>query len=108
MQVLILSRCVSYHLELAVTVQLFTTTSQTSFALGRPDGLGSDVFHTCHIPGSQDVSNDNGPVEDSSLQILPIMVSFSRIMRRVATELYAVQDPLSVRFGKIDVLDRDL
>ncbi|KIX05122.1 uncharacterized protein Z518_05994 [Rhinocladiella mackenziei CBS 650.93] len=82
---------------------------QTSFALGRPDGLGLDVFHTCLFPGSQKVTpQDIGMPEDRGLQILPVMVSFSRIMRHVASDLYATQDPVAVKCGKIAILEHEL
>jgi len=79
-----------------------TNTSQTSFALGRPDGLGADAFHTCHVPGlSSGTPQSDESNNDASIQILPIMVPFSRVMRRVGSDLYATQYPLAIRLQKV-------
>ncbi|OQV10195.1 Fungal specific transcription factor domain-containing protein isoform 1 [Cladophialophora immunda] len=88
---------------------LYCLDVQTSFALGRPDGLGPDAFHTCYIPGSSSSTpQDAGNNEDASIQILPAMVSFSRVMRRVGSELYATQYSLVARLKKVVDLAHDL
>ncbi|OAL20631.1 hypothetical protein AYO22_08640 [Fonsecaea multimorphosa] len=88
---------------------LYCLDVQTSFALGRPDGLGPDAFHTCSIPGSSSgTPQDAGSNDDASIQILPTMVAFSRVMRRVGSDLYATHYPLVTRLQKAVDLAREL
>ncbi|EXJ56246.1 uncharacterized protein A1O5_12702 [Cladophialophora psammophila CBS 110553] len=88
---------------------LYCLDVQTSFALGRPDGLGPDAFHTCWIPGSSNSASQDAEIDgDASIQILPAMVAFSRVMRRVGSELYATQYPLPIRLQKVVDLAREL
>lgn len=69
---------------------------QTSFALGRPDSLGPDEYHTQTIPGSTGLYRTNNSTTGSQvLQIIPCMVDLSRIMRRVSLLLYTI--PCSTR-----------
>ena len=77
---------------------MLTVDRQTSFALGRPDCLGADSFHTCSIPEA----------EAPGGCILPTMVSFSRIMRRTGSDLDAYRESLSVGLQKVVVLDHEL
>ena len=52
--------------------------SEISFALGRPDTLGLDIFHNRRLPSV------NGP--ESS--IISVMVDFARIIRTVSVDIY--------------------
>lgn len=64
---------------------------QTSFALGRPDSLGPDEYHTQIIPGSAaSYGTDHLNSGPQMLQIIPCMVELSRTMRRVSLLLYTV------------------
>ena len=49
-----------------------------SFLLGRPDTLGQDEYHNRAMP----------PVDDSEHAIIPVMVQFGRITRRVSIRVY--------------------
>jgi hypothetical protein len=49
-----------------------------SFSVGRPDTLGMDEYHNL-LPPDRD---------DSEYAMIPCMVEFSRIIRRVSVEIY--------------------
>lgn len=49
-----------------------------SFLLGRPDTLGQDEYHNRAMP----------PIDHSEYAIIPVMVQFGRIMRRVSIKVY--------------------
>lgn len=57
---------------------LYSLEMELSFALGRPDTLGLDEYHDRPLP----------PVEDSEFAIIPLMVDFARIVRRIAIGIY--------------------
>lgn len=52
--------------------------SEMSFSLGRPDTLGLDEYHNRRLPD----------VDDTEYAIIPYMVDFSRIIRKVAVHIY--------------------
>lgn len=56
-----------------------------SFALGRPDTLGMDEYHNRHLP----------ECDDSMYAIIPCMVGFARIIRRVSLEVYHSKESLA-------------
>ena len=56
-----------------------------SFLLGRPDTLGQDEYHNRAMP----------PIDDSEYAIIPVMVQFGRIMRKVSIKVYHSQLPPS-------------
>ncbi|GAM88144.1 hypothetical protein ANO11243_061750 [Dothideomycetidae sp. 11243] len=79
--------------------------SQTSFALGRPDSLGADGFHNQPLPSAflkQPMS------ETHVLHIVPQMVSLSRIMRKVAHELFVQPRETHERLLRAQDLDNEL
>lgn len=49
-----------------------------SFSLGRPDSLGLDEYHNRNLPKAN----------DTEYAIIPCMVDFSRIVRKVAIQIY--------------------
>lgn len=49
-----------------------------SFLLGRPDTLGQDEYHNRAMPS----------IDDSEYAIIPAMVQFGRVMRRVSIKVY--------------------
>ena len=49
-----------------------------SFSLGRPDTLGLDEYHNRNLPTAN----------DTEYAIIPCMVDFGRIVRKVAIEIY--------------------
>lgn len=57
---------------------LYSLEMELSFALGRPDTLGLDEYHDRPLP----------PVDDSEFAIIPLMVDFARIVRRIAIGIY--------------------
>jgi Fungal specific transcription factor domain len=57
---------------------LYSLEVEMSFALGRPDTLGMDDYHNRRLP----------PIDDSETAILPCMVEFARITRKVSVAIY--------------------
>ncbi|KIW10076.1 hypothetical protein PV08_11036 [Exophiala spinifera] len=49
-----------------------------SFSVGRPDTLGMDEYHTRSLP----------EVDESEYAIIPLMVDFGRILRRISIDIY--------------------
>lgn len=76
---------------------------QTSFALGRPDSLGSDGYHTQSIPGTRSNADSTKHV---LLRIVPCMIDLSRMIRRVAIDIYA--QPSNERLFQAQKFDAEL
>ncbi|KAH9211559.1 hypothetical protein DL95DRAFT_234397, partial [Leptodontidium sp. 2 PMI_412] len=62
--------------------------SEMSLSLGRPDTLGLDAYHNRRLP----------PKDSSEVAIIPCMVEFGRIMRKVAVDVYHSPQPLQRKF----------
>jgi hypothetical protein len=54
---------------------------EMSFSIGRPDTLGMDQYHNRSLP-----DRDN-----SQFAIIPCMVDFARLIRRVSIEIYHLE-----------------
>ncbi|CAI7613658.1 unnamed protein product [Penicillium bialowiezense] len=54
------------------------TWCEMSFSVGRPDTLGMDEYHNRSIP----------PRDDSEFAIIPWMIDFAQIIRRVSVQIY--------------------
>jgi hypothetical protein len=79
---------------------------QTSFALGRPDSLGPDEYHTQSIPGSAaSYGTEKSTTGLQVLQIIPCMVDLSRIMRRVSLLLYTIPCSTQEKVFRVRELD---
>jgi hypothetical protein len=57
---------------------LYSLEMEMSFSLGRPDSLGLEEYHNRRHP----------PIEDSEIVILPVMIPFAHITRRVSMAMY--------------------
>jgi len=69
---------------------LYSLEVELSFALGRPDSLGMDEYHTRPMP----------PVDDSEIAILTRMIDMSHIMRAVSVAVYLHKIPLAHRLAR--------
>ncbi|OQV07089.1 Fungal specific transcription factor domain-containing protein [Cladophialophora immunda] len=78
---------------------------QTSFALGRPDSLGPDEYHTQDLPIK---SVEEARSNTNALDIVPCMVHLSRIMRQVALALYTVPCEMDEKLQRAQTLDAGL
>ncbi|KAL4943429.1 hypothetical protein BDV06DRAFT_211075 [Aspergillus oleicola] len=69
---------------------LYSLEIEMSFSLGRPDTLGLDDYHNRPLP----------PRDDSQHAIIPWMVDFARITRKVSVQIYhrrlSLQEKLTV------------
>ncbi|KAJ5812862.1 hypothetical protein N7447_009885 [Penicillium robsamsonii] len=82
---------------------------QTSFALGRPDSLGPDEYHTQDIPGTLGpFEGDHATSSLHVLQVVPCMVKLARIMRKVSLRLYSLPCPLREELSRATELDAQL
>lgn len=66
---------------------LFSLEIETSFALGRPDCLGADIYHNRALPA----------IEHDETAILTPMVEFARIIRKVSVCVYLTATPVADR-----------
>ncbi|KAJ5566162.1 hypothetical protein N7535_007800 [Penicillium sp. DV-2018c] len=57
---------------------IFSLEIEMSFSVGRPDTLGMDEYHNRSIP----------PRDDSEYAIIPWMIDFAQIIRRVSIQIY--------------------
>ncbi|KAI9374232.1 fungal-specific transcription factor domain-containing protein [Aspergillus egyptiacus] len=57
---------------------LFSLEIEMSFSLGRPDTLGMDEYHNRPLP----------PRDDTQYAIIPWMVDFARLTRKVSVQIY--------------------
>ncbi|KAK8112025.1 uncharacterized protein PG998_008482 [Apiospora kogelbergensis] len=75
---------------------LYSLETEMSFAMGRPDTLGADLFHNRRLPLVQgqdaDVTIADNPdlLEPPHCSIIRFMVDFSRITRSVCQRVYLV------------------
>lgn len=78
---------------------LYSLEIETSFALGRPDSLGTDDYHNQNIP----------LLDGSETDILAMMLPFARIVRKVSSFIYrsgsSVRDQTSKAFQLREELD---
>ena len=92
-----------------VALRLTGLCRQTSFALGRPDSLGPDEYHTQYLPGTTNLyETDHSLTTPSMLQIVPCMVELSRIMRKVGVRLYTVPCTVQETLARTRLLDDEL
>ncbi|GAB7346321.1 hypothetical protein MBLNU457_5039t1 [Dothideomycetes sp. NU457] len=78
---------------------LYSLEIETSFALGRPDSLGTDDYHNQNIP----------LLDGSETDIIAVMLPFARIVRKVSSFIYrsgsSVRDQTSKAFQLREELD---
>ena len=77
---------------------LYSLEVEMSFARGRPDSLGLDVYHDQAMP----------PLDDSEHSILNTMVDFARIIRRVSIFAYASSQMVGERLDEAEEIDNDI
>lgn len=77
---------------------LYSLEMELSFALGRPDTLGLDEYHDRPL----------SPVDDSELAIIPLMVDFARIVRRIAIGIYHSRTSWQQKMARAQGLEREL
>lgn len=69
-----------------------------SFSLGRPDTLGLDDYHNRPLP----------PRDDSQYAIIPWMVDFARITRKVSVQVYHKRLSLEEKLGVAEAIEAEL
>ena len=77
---------------------LYSLEIETSFALGRPDGLGSDAYHNQPMPA----------VEGGETSIITLMVHFSRIVKEVSESIYLSEIPWAEKAEKANEIEMEM
>lgn len=77
---------------------IYSLEVEMSFALGRPDTTGMDVYHNREVP----------PIDDSEYAIIPIMLQLCRSMRNISTGIYLTKENLAMKLAKALQLEGEL
>ncbi|KAK4947786.1 hypothetical protein LTR10_013294 [Elasticomyces elasticus] len=78
---------------------LFSLEIETSFALGRPDCLGADIYHNRAMPLL---------VEDNETAVLTPMVDFAKIIRKVSVCVYLTSTPIATRIENANRIETEM
>ncbi|KIW74013.1 hypothetical protein PV04_02084 [Phialophora macrospora] len=77
---------------------LYSLEIEMSFALGRPDSLGLDIYHNQTMP----------VVDETEHAILAVMVSFARLARKVSVSIYASAQSTSERLATATKIESEM
>jgi hypothetical protein len=77
---------------------LYSLEIELSFTLGRPDMLGSDLYHNRLPP----------PIGDDENSIIPAMLGLSRIMRETSLRIYLSRSTLTEKLQQANHLEHEL
>ncbi|PKS06012.1 hypothetical protein jhhlp_007846 [Lomentospora prolificans] len=77
---------------------LYSLETEMAFAMGRPDTLGADLYHTRNFPQVQHIdtpmSTPSSTLDPPNCTIIQPMVDFSRITRSICHNIYLADTPL--------------
>jgi hypothetical protein len=74
---------------------LYSFEVEMSFALGRPDTLGSDEYHNRALP----------PVDTSEFAIIPAMLDMAKTMRETSVSIYLTKDWITEKLARAKRLE---
>jgi hypothetical protein len=77
---------------------IFSLEIEMSFSLGRPDTLGMDAYHNRRLP----------EIDDSEFAIIPLMVDFAQIIRRVSVIIYHTRSTWQEKMIQACQIEREL
>lgn len=77
---------------------LFSLEMETSFALGRPDSLGHEIYHSRSLPA----------VEESPTAIITCMVDLAKLVRKVSISVYLSGDNIEGKLRTAEKIDSEL
>ncbi|KAK5214062.1 hypothetical protein LTR99_005309 [Exophiala xenobiotica] len=77
---------------------LYSLEIETSFALGRPDSLGPDLYHNRAMPA----------IDDTETGIITPMVEFARIVREVSRFVFLPARSISQRIQRADEIEEEM
>jgi hypothetical protein len=77
---------------------LYSLEIELSFTLGRPDMLGSDIYHNRPAP----------PIGDNENSIVPAMLGLSQVMREISVVMYLRRTTLTEKLNQAKRLEHDL
>ncbi|KAH6683609.1 hypothetical protein F5X68DRAFT_171820 [Plectosphaerella plurivora] len=91
---------------------LYSLETEMSFAMGRPDTLGADLFHNRRYPlirGAPDTDISRPELLDPPhCAIIKCMVDFSRITRSICLSIYLSEDTVSRTVSTVHRIEQDL
>lgn len=77
---------------------LYALETEASFAVGRPDSVGSDEYHTRSMP----------PMADNETALISSMVELARITRKIAVSIYLTESSIHDRMLIASQLEKDM
>jgi hypothetical protein len=88
---------------------LYSLETETSFAMGRPDTLGADLYHNQRYPLIRDVDvGEPHELEPPHCAIIRAMVDFSRITRQVCLGVYLAEFNLARTIDTSNQIEKHL
>ncbi|KAF4426060.1 hypothetical protein F53441_14156 [Fusarium austroafricanum] len=91
---------------------LYSLETEMSFAMGRPDTLGADLYHNRQFPRIQNAQNEGGitseMLEHPCCAIIEHMVHFSKITRSICLSIYLPETTLSMMVALVAKIETDL
>ena len=88
---------------------LYSFETEMSFAMGRPDTLGADLYHNQRFSLISNVDvGDPDLLEPPHCAIIRSMVDFSRVMRKVCLSIYLSEISVSKAVDVIKQIEQDL
>lgn len=83
-----------------------------SFAMGRPDTLGADLYHNHHFPRIKTTNSGDGTsselYENPCCAIIEHMVHFSKIARSICLSIYLPDTTIQTMVSLVGQIERDL
>ncbi|RYC90210.1 hypothetical protein BFJ63_vAg6920 [Fusarium oxysporum f. sp. narcissi] len=91
---------------------LYSLETEMSFAMGRPDTLGADLYHNRRFPrisnGQSETGIDSEMAEHPCCAIIEHMVHFSKITRNICLSIYLPETTIPMMVAMAGQIERDL
>ncbi|KAH7214450.1 hypothetical protein DER44DRAFT_655891, partial [Fusarium oxysporum] len=91
---------------------LYSLETEMSFAMGRPDTLGADLYHNRRFPrisnGQSETGMDSEMAEHPCCAIIEHMVHFSKITRNICLSIYLPETTIPMMVAMAGQIERDL
>ncbi|KAH7158370.1 hypothetical protein DER46DRAFT_685421 [Fusarium sp. MPI-SDFR-AT-0072] len=91
---------------------LYSLETEMSFAMGRPDTLGADLYHNRRFPrignGQNETGMDSEMSEHPCCAIIEHMVHFSKITRNICLSIYLPETTIPMMVAMAGQIERDL
>uniref|UniRef100_A0A8H7TWF8 Xylanolytic transcriptional activator regulatory domain-containing protein n=1 Tax=Bionectria ochroleuca TaxID=29856 RepID=A0A8H7TWF8_BIOOC len=91
---------------------LYSLETEMSFAMGRPDTLGADLYHNRRFPrignGQNETETDSEITEHPYCAIIEHIVHFSKITRNICLSIYLPETTIPMMVAMAGQIERDL